>query len=68
MKRVDPVKRPTRIPAAQAAADDGTLWHGTVEAGAAGDRMGWPLAAGVIVLLSVGLWVGIGWLAAIIFG
>ena len=78
MTRAEPVKHTRRMSAAKsvgagsaraetAVMGDGTLWQGTVEAGPESDRLGWPLAAGVILLLSVGLWAGIGWFATALF-
>jgi len=67
--RAEPVKHTRRMAGPKAAVvTDSTIWQGTVEAGAETERLGWPLAAGIIVLLSVGLWAGIGWLAAALLG
>jgi hypothetical protein len=69
--RADPAKQvaQSRV-ASSVAAEAGAAWRPSADAVAApGEgRLGWPLAAGVIVLLSAGLWLGIGWLAHLVLG
>lgn len=68
--RADPAKQvaQSRV-ASSVAADAGAAWRAPPEAATAAgeERFGWPLAAGVITLLSASLWLGIVWLASLAF-
>jgi hypothetical protein len=61
--RADPGKQHARPRASAVTAGEATAWRAPAAAAEGEERLAWPLAAGVIALLSAGLWLGIGWLA-----
>jgi len=63
--RADPGKQRTRPRASAIIAGEAATWHAPA-ATESEERLAWPLAAGVILLVSAGLWLGICWVARLV--